>query len=80
MYSANFMAISTSDFMFLVSNWEIWPDGGTGKKVKIPSASKEGMKERVWEPLVVLEDRSGVDCAQQVNRVCPNTQTYGREH
>lgn len=51
--------------MFLVSEWEMWPEGGAGAEVKVPSDCKQGTKER--EFWVVLEDRSGVDCAGQVD-------------
>lgn len=64
MHSVNFIEISLSAFMFLVSEWEMWLEGGTRAKVKLPSYCKGGMKER--EFWVVLEDRSGVDCAGQV--------------
>lgn len=65
MHSVNFMEISPSAFMFLVSKWEMWPDGGTGAKVKVPSDCKGGMKGR--EFWVVLVDRSGVDRTGQVD-------------
>lgn len=52
---------SKSDFIFFGSKLEIWPNGGT--RGKVSSASEGG----IWEPLVVLQDRSGVHCAGQMD-------------